>query len=208
MMAYEVEGKVVSTLKELSEVLGEKVTKKDLSEGGKFHEVVSLVDTEDEVAVSSQKEESSKEDPTEDQDNQEVYTALTEEDFANLEEVTEEEIKEGLPEFEELDELKDFIKDLDTNTLEFMAAGLGLTWNPTYHKNIHRMRVAMAIQRYFFPENFKKAPKESKAKYGDYSTDELFKMAEENGIEVKRKGNEKIDRLQVINKLKKAGQLQ
>ncbi|WIT25859.1 hypothetical protein [Bacillus phage SPO1L1] len=206
MMAYEVEGKVVSTLKELSEVLGEKVTKKDLNEGGKFYEVVSLVDTEDEVETTPQENKASNKEG--DSEDQEVYTALTEADFASLEEVTEEEIKEGIPEFKELDELKDFIKDIDTNTLEFMAAGLGLTWNPTYHKNIHRMRVALAIQKYFFPENFKKTPKESKAKYGDYSTDELFKMAEENGIEIKRKGNEKIDRLQVINKLKKSGQLQ
>ncbi|AGY47000.1 hypothetical protein CampHawk_122 [Bacillus phage CampHawk] len=208
MMAYEVEGKVVSTLKELSEVLGEKVTKKDLSEGGKFHDVVSLVDADDETETETAPQESKTSDEENDHEDQEVYTALTEEDFANLEEVTEEEIKEGLPEFKELDELKDFIKDLDTNTLEFMAAGLGLTWNPTYHKNIHRMRVAMSLQRYFFPEKFKKTPKETKAKYGDYSTDELFKMAEKNGIEVKRKGNEKIDRLQVINKLKKSGQLQ
>ncbi|WCS68542.1 hypothetical protein Goe16_01280 [Bacillus phage vB_BsuM-Goe16] len=206
MIAYEVEGKVVSTLKELSEILGEKVTKKDLNEGGKFSDVVSLVDTEDEVEDTPQETETSNEET--DNEDREIYTALTEEDFANLEEVTEEEIKEGLPEFKDIDELKDFIKDLDTNTLEFMATGLGLIWNPTYHKNIHRMRVAMSLQKHFFPEKFKKTPKEPKAKYGDYSTDELFKMAEEHGIEIKRKGNEKIDRLQVINKLKKEGQLQ
>ncbi|QPX71686.1 capsid and scaffold protein [Bacillus phage SP8] len=204
MMAYEVEGKVVSTLKELSEVLGEKVTKKDLSEGGKFHDVVSLVDADD--AAETQVEDSTVKEDNE--EKQEIYTALTEEDIANLEDVTEEDIKDTIPEFDTLEELKDFIKDLDTTTLEFVATALGLTWNPTYHKNIHRMRVAMALQKHFFPEKFKKTPKEPKAKYGDYSTDELFKMAEESGIEVKRKGNEKIDRLQVINKLKKAGHLE
>ena len=75
MIAYEVEGKVVSTLKELSEILGEKVTKKDLNEGGKFSDVVSLVDTEDEVEDAPQETETSNEET--DNEDREIYTALT-----------------------------------------------------------------------------------------------------------------------------------
>lgn len=213
---YEVEGNVVTTLKEVSELLGEKVTKADLQEGGKFADQVGIVDlsdadtTEDEnwdnepMRTEPEQEKHPMEQPNVNPD--EVYTALTAEDMKNLESVDPDEIKSAFPEFEDIDELKEFIKDIDTPTLEYLATGLGLEWNPTYHKNIHRMRIAMEIQKHFFPELFKpKDKKGKKAKYGDYDTDTLFKMAEDGKVEVKRSGNDPIDRMRVIMKLKDAG---
>lgn len=212
MVGYEVEGTVVQTLKEVAGLLGEeKVTKKDINEGGKYHGVVNLVDMgEEDLKMNKKPELKSEKQPKKEskKDTEEVYTALSEEDMESLAEADPKEIEESFPKFESLEELKEVISDLDTTTLEYLATGMQLEWNPTYHKNIHRMRIAVAIQKHFFPEKFKKTPKENKAKYGDYSTDELFKMAEENNIEVKRSGNEKIDRLQVITKLKKDGHLE
>jgi hypothetical protein len=208
---YEVDGQVFTTLKDVAEALGEsKVTKADVEEGGKFADQVALVDLNDEQWENENlRNEVEEEDhPMErsQADTDEVYTALSEQDIKNLESVDAEEIKSAMPTFENLDELKEFIKDIDTATLEYMATGLGLDWNPTYHQNIHRMRVAMAMQKHFFPELFQpKESKKKKAKYGDHDTDSLFSLAEEKKIEVKRSGNEPIDRMRVIMELKKAG---
>ncbi len=138
----------------------------------------------------------------------EIFTELDEEARATLKDITPEEIKATLPEFKEEDELKEFIKDMDTATLEYLAVGMGLEWKPTYHANIHRMRIAMEFKKHFFPEKYQpKEPKAKKAKYGDHDTETLFKMASEAGIEVKKSGNEPIDRMRVIMSLKKEGVL-
>lgn len=198
-MGYEIDGQVVATLPELADLLGvDKVTKKDVTGKGQYADLVAM------VPLQSEDDEAATEDNT---DKEEVYTALSEEDMANLQEVDPEEIKSAFPEFEDNDELKAFIKDIDTPTLEYLATGLGLEWNPTYHQNIHRMRIAMAIQKHFFPELFQpKESKKKKAKYGDYDTEALYKMVEENKLEIAdRSGNDPIDRMRAISALKKAG---
>lgn len=206
-IGYEVDGQVVTTLKEVAEVLGvDRVTSKDVQEGGKYADLVSLVDLadeeEDEVVEAVAKDYEEEDEDTLDMD--EIYSTVDDEDI----DLTPEEVRASMPDFETLDELKEFIKDLDTPTLEYLAKGLGLEWTPTYHPNIHRMRIAMAMHRYFFPELFKpKETKKKKAKYGDYSTEQLFKMAKEHGITVKKSGSEPIDRMRVIMELKKAGHL-
>ena len=122
---------------------------------------------------------------------------------------TPEQIKESMPDFENLDELKEFIKDIDTPTLEYLARGLRAEWTPTYNQAIHRMRVAQALHRYFFPELFKpKGDKKKKAKYGDLSTDRLFELVEEHNLRVNRSGNEPIDRMRAIMALKTVGVLE
>ncbi len=215
---YEVDGNVVASLKEVSELLGEKVTKKDIEEGGKFADLVGMVDlkpeaTEDDTTSQETKPATKPETkktsaPKEDHSDEEVYTALSPEDMENLANVDPDEIQSAFPEFDNLDEVKEFIKDIDTPTLEYLATGLGLEWKPTYHANIHRMRIAMEIQKHFFPEHFKpKESKKSKAKYGDFDTDALFNMVAEHELDVKRSGNDPIDRMRAIMALKKAGVL-
>lgn len=201
---YEVDGHVVATLSELGDLLGvEKITKKDILLGGKYSDVVSLVDLEVDPENGNAPII-----PGGNVDKSEVFTALSEDDKKNLANVDPEEIKASFPEFEDVDELKEFVKDIDTPTLEYLATGLGLEWNPTYHANIHRMRIAMELKKYFFPELFKpKESKKKKAKYGDFSTDKLFAMATEAEIEVVKTGNDPIDRMKAIMALKKAGVL-
>lgn len=123
--------------------------------------------------------------------------------------MTPDEARQAFPEFQSLDELKEFIKDMDTPTLEYMAKSLGCEWNPTYHAAIHRMRVAQSLHHFYFPELFtpKEDKKKKKAKYGDYTTDQLFKMARENHVKVVKSNNEPIDRMRVIMALKEAGHL-
>jgi hypothetical protein len=214
---YEVNGEVVTTLKEVAEQLGVgEVKGKDVQEGGKYADQVNLVDLtddewEDGYPQKNAKASGNEKHPMEEEeiDPDKIFTTLSDEDVETLEDVKPEDIEGSMPDFETLDELKDIIKDIDTHTLEYMATALGLEWNPTYHKNIHRMRVAMAMHKHYFPELFK--PKESKkknAKYGDFDTDTLYSMLKEEGLSVKRTGNEAIDRMRAITELKQAGQLQ
>jgi len=206
-IGYEVNGEVVTTLKQVAEKLGvDRVTSKDIQEGGKYADQVNLVDLADEEEddVMEVVAEDTDEDDIEEVNKDEIYSTVDKDDV----DLTPEEVRASMPDFETLDELKEFIKDLDTPTLEYLAKGLGLEWTPTYHPNIHRMRIAMAMHRYFFPELFKpKETKKKKAKYGDYSTEQLFQMAKEHGITVKKSGNEPIDRMRAIMELKKAGHL-
>ncbi|MNH11750.1 hypothetical protein D3C73_1353410 [compost metagenome] len=113
-----------------------------------------------------------------------------------------------MPEFKKIEELKEFIRDIDTPTLEYMVRGLKLTWKPTNNISIHRMRVAMALQAFYFPELFKPKDPKKKGKYGDLSTEELTTMAAEHKLEVPQSGNEPIDRMRLIMALKKVNALE
>lgn len=237
--AYLVENDIVTSLKELASKLGvSRVSSKDLEEGGKFADKVTILSAEDVENMNSQDtsaeepveeaeetttdveeptEESDeewedknpirlkKEEPAEDEphpmerEDEGNYSALDED-----EEVDAEEVKSLMPDFESLDELKSFIKDIDTPTLEYMAKGLGLTWKPTDHKNIHRMRVAMSMHEHFFPAKKKSKAESAKGgKYKDYSTDDLKKLLEDNNIEYKEYEDESITRMRMIMALKK-----
>lgn len=125
------------------------------------------------------------------------------------EEVTKQEVLASLPAFQDLEELKEFIKDIDTPTLEFIATTLGCEWKKDDNKPIERMRMAMSLHRYFFPELFKanEEGKKKKAKYADMSTDDLFGIAADNNIDVQVSDHEAINRMRVIMALKGAGLL-
>jgi hypothetical protein len=130
-----------------------------------------------------------------------VYTALKDETIK----VTVDEMRNALPKFGSLDELKEFISELDTATLEYMVRGLGLTWNPTYHEGIHRMRLALALQKFVFPGEFRSEDKKKKSRYGNLPTEELFNLANRSGIEWMKTDNEVINRVRIITALKNSG---
>jgi len=111
---------------------------------------------------------------------------------------------------ETLDELKGFIKDIDTDTLEFIANTVGAKWSTHANAPINRMRIAMALKTYFFPELF--APKEEsgkkkKPKYADLTTERLLEMAKSGNLEIQKTGHPPIDRMKAIVALKNAGLL-
>lgn len=233
-IGYEVDGTVVWTLKELAPLLNvARVTAKDVEKGGKYADMVSLVDlealAEEESNKDSKKDTSgvkksgkktsnkstsdneeddeaweneklkvdSKEEshPMEsDIDPDEIYSTVDDDEV----DISKDEILETLPKFKDLEELKEFIKDLDTPTLEYFAKGLELTWTPTYHANIHRMRIAMAMHRYFFPEMFQPKEPKKKARFSDMSTDELVKQAKEVDKNLEVTKNDRINRMKAI----------
>ncbi|AGR46816.1 hypothetical protein SHANETTE_145 [Bacillus phage Shanette] len=222
---YEVEGQYVPDLKAVAAVLNvPKVLKRDIQEGGALEGKVKLVNTEEvgdgikaetedeqwdnfkaktDEAIAKEVEEEVGTVEEEDDEPQPINYVRTE-DIVN----TKEEILEAIPEFKALKEFKDWYKDIDTQTVEYFAKALGLTWTETEHANIHRMRISMAMQRFFFPEMFKpKEGKKKKAKYGDLSTEDLFKMVAANKLDVKKTNNNPIDRMNAIMALKKAGKL-
>ena len=202
---YEVDGEIAVTLTQLADIMGvEKITKKDITGKGQFADVVNMVDLSDEQwensIVKTDSEESSSSTEVEDK---EVYTTLTGEVT-----VTPEEVKASMPDFQDVEEVKEFIKDLDTQTLEYLARGLQLDWKPTDHANIHRMRIAVEMKKYIFPELFQpKNSKKKKTKYGDLTTEQLFDKAKEHGVPYKKYNNDAIDRMRVIMALKEAGHL-
>jgi hypothetical protein len=214
-IAYQVGDEVVASLKEVATLLGvPKVSKKDITGDGEFADIVSLVDVGEmgeEVELDSA-DESTEQQVSEEDEWEEGYPQGTA-DTVDPEDIdiSPEEMMENLPEFGEgkegLEEFKEFFKDMDTPTAEYIAKALQLEWKPTDHENIHRMRISMAMQRHFFPELFKPKEKKKKAKYGDFSTEQLFTMLSDNKIDVKQSGNEPIDRMRAIMELKKAGVL-
>jgi hypothetical protein len=211
---YQVGEATADNLKDLAALLNvEKVTSKDVAEGGKFADQVMLLPVEDDVPSDTQQagsgaQEGDGKTGDENVDKSATYSALGDEEVT----ASADDIRASMPEFAEgkagLEELKEFIKDIDTPTLEYLAKGLGLEWLPTYHANIHRMRIAQAMHSHFFPELFK--PKESskkKGKFGDLTTERLYAMVDERKLNVKRSGHEPIDRMRAIQALKMVGAL-
>lgn len=237
---YVYEKQQARSLKELAEVMEvSRVLSKDLEEGGKYADVVTIIDPSDLEEPSNEVEESTEEpeaevateEPTDETSEDEVSDEEWEdknpvrlpkeeeeeeahpmeressgEDYSALEEgveVNSDEVQDSLPEFESLEELKEFIKDFDTPTLEYMAKGLGLTWKPTDHKNIHRMRIAMAMHEHYFPK--KDNPKSSSkgGKYKDYTTEDLEKLLDDNGVEYKTFEDANIHRMRLVMTAKK-----
>ncbi|MMZ43641.1 hypothetical protein D1872_52060 [compost metagenome] len=201
-IAYQVGEDVLTSLTEVASKLGvSRVTSKDVAAGGKYADQVQLLD----LAADDDLEEDGDEGETgsdkAEGDAKEYYTALEDEEVK----ASKEELQAALPEFETVDELKEFIKDVDTATLEYFARGLELEWMKTTHPSIHRMRIAEALKRHFFPHLFKPKSDKKRAKFGEYSTEQLFDLVKENKLKVERSGNEPIDRMRAIMALKTVG---
>jgi hypothetical protein len=205
----------------LAEKLGiPKITKKDITGDGEFADLVSIVDVDEtgagihmeaeDDATEEHIDEDAAEDTNED-DWEEGYPQGSNTVDPDSVDVTPEEVMEAMPDFEDskegLEEFKEFFKDLDTPTAEYIARALGLDWKPTNHENIHRMRVSMALQHHLFPSQFAPKEKKKKAKYGDLTTKQLFSLLSEHKVSIKKTGNEPIDRMRAIMELKKAGVL-
>lgn len=198
LVGIEGEQQAVGSLEEVAAILGvEKVTKKDITGEGEYADLVTIQE------VAARGVDASEE------DKQVMFTSIPGEQVT----ITAEEAKAAFPEFAEgeagLAELKEAIKDIDTPTLEYLAKAMGAEWEPTYHANIHRMRVAQAVHRVFFPDLFQpKEAKKKKGKYGDLTTEQLMGMAKENKVKWDQSGNEPIDRMRLIMALKASGHLE
>ena len=188
-LGYLVDGELVVGLQALSEKLGRTVSSKDILDRkveGVQPVTVITGDTEpDDVPLN-------KRDTT-------VYTALSDEDFSSLADTTESDFRNTLPEFSNLAEFKQFVADLDTKSLEYLARGLGVTWTATYHKHIHRMRISMALRKHLM-EPLIQVPSGKRAKYADMTNEELVATAVKYGITAQPVSTP-LDRIQIISSL-------
>ncbi|WIT26744.1 hypothetical protein [Bacillus phage SPO1L5] len=219
----------VSTLAEVAKVLGvSRVSKKDVEEG-KYdvvveEAVVELADAEEVVeeivaeeedilegveVVEDEEEEEAAEDveePTSEEDSEddweEGYPVDTEEEEEEDEEIEYPEVGD----FEDEKAIKKYIKGLTDEQLQAWCELEGAEWVENEHRNINRMRMAMAIKAVHFPELAKKPSSKKKSKYAEYTTEELVEMAIDNNVEVRDdKGNERILRMYTIIALREAG---
>ncbi|APZ82253.1 transcription regulation [Bacillus phage vB_BsuM-Goe2] len=218
----------VSTLAEVAKVLGvSRVSKKDVEEG-KYDVVVeeaavSLADTEEVVEEVVTEEEDILEGVEVVEDGEEEEAAEEEEE-PTAEEEPEEDWEEGYPvdtaeeeedgeieypevgDFEDEKAIKKYIKGLTDEQLQAWCELEGAEWVENEHRNINRMRMAMAIKAVHFPELAKKPSSKKKSKYAEYTTEELVEMAIDNNVEVRDdKGNERILRMYTIIALREAG---
>uniref|UniRef100_A0AAU8BD63 Uncharacterized protein n=1 Tax=Bacillus phage Adastra TaxID=3143958 RepID=A0AAU8BD63_9CAUD len=227
----------VSTLAEVAKILGvSRVSKKDVEEG-KYDVVieeaaVSLADAEEvveevvaeeedilegvEVVEDEEEEEAAEEveEPTSEEEPEEVEDADEWEEGYPVDTAEEEDEEEEIeyPEvgdFEDEKAIKKYIKGLTDEQLQAWCELEGAEWVENEHRNINRMRMAMAIKAVHFPELAKKPSSKKKSKYAEYTTEELVEMAIDNNVEVRDdKGNERILRMYTIMALREAGLLE
>lgn len=114
--------------------------------------------------------------------------------------------KQGFPEKGSLEQadLKKFYKHLSDEQLAEWMELEGLEHKPSESAPINRMRMAMAILYHWFP----KAPaQKKKAKYADYTNEQLAEMALEHDVDVEPTEDPKILRMRTIMALRSAGHL-
>lgn len=109
----------------------------------------------------------------------------------------------GYPEVGSLDQdtLKKFYKHCTTEQLDEWLALEGLTYTPVESAPINRMRQCMAILYKHYP----KAPAaKKKAKYADYTLEQLLDMAIQNEVAFEDTDDERILRMRAIVALRVA----
>ena len=117
-------------------------------------------------------------------------------------------VDNGYPEvghFTDKKDLQKFYKHVSTEQLVDWAVEIeGLEVTPTDSEPIYRMRLAMAILYLNFP----KAPStKKKAKYADYTLEDLMTMATEKDVIFEVTNDERILRMRAIMALRVAGHL-
>lgn len=113
----------------------------------------------------------------------------------------------GYPEvghFAEKTDLQKFYKQLTDAQLAEWIELEGLDFTPAESAPINRMRMAMAILYHNHP---KPASTKKKAKYADYTLEDLMRMATENDVIFEITEDERILRMRAIMALRVAGHI-
>ncbi|WP_270364000.1 hypothetical protein [Bacillus paranthracis] len=145
---------------------------------------------EDEVEEAPESEEEEVEEPAE-----------TEEETSEEEEKAEE--VAGEVEFSDMEEFIEVMKGMSGEEVIELAQSLGVTWNEHSHKGINRMRASMAMREKYFPGQ--KRPKIEKSSWRNIPYKDLEALALQNNLTWTVTADEKINRMWVIDALKKAG---
>lgn len=205
-----------TSLKEVVEILGFSVSKKDIENGEV--EGVMLVDLD----------ATDEEDTDEDIEEVPVVVAKPAKKVVkqpaskkSAPKVDTKKAKKAIPEpngddteypevgaFDDVKAFKKYLKKLTNDQLTEWCELEGATWNFNEHESINRMRMAMAIKAKHFPDTAPKGGTKSKSKYSDYTTEELLEIAINHSVDVKdAKGDARILRMYTIVALRDAGLL-
>lgn len=187
----------------------EEVVEEVVAEEEDILEGVEVVEDEEEEEAAEDVEEPTDEEDSEEDENgdewEEGYPVATEVEEDEEDEDEEIEYPE-VGDFEDEKAIKKYIKGLTDEQLQAWCELEGAEWVENEHRNINRMRMAMAIKAVHFPELAKKPSSKKKSKYAEYTTEELVEMAIDNNVEVRDdKGNERILRMYTIVALREAG---
>lgn len=104
--------------------------------------------------------------------------------------------------YSEITKLAEDLKKMKPEEVIGMATELGLTWKEDDHSGINRMRAAMAIRAAIFPGQ--RRPRPPKSVWRDFETEELEKLARKHKVNWRETIDEKINRMWLIDALKKA----
>jgi hypothetical protein len=154
-----------------------------------------------EPETSEEEEEQEVEEAPESEEEEVEEPSETEE----KEESSEEEAEEVAGEFDfsDMEEFIEVMKGMSGEEVIELAQSLGVTWNEHSHKGINRMRASMAMREKYFPGQ--KRPKIEKSSWRNIPYKDLEALALQNNLTWTVTADEKINRMWVIDALKKAG---
>lgn len=154
-----------------------------------------------EPETSEEEEENEVEEAPESEEEEVEEPAETEEE--SYEEKEEVEEVTGEVEFSDMEEFIEVMKGMSGEEVIELAQSLGVTWNEHSHKGINRMRASMAMREKYFPGQ--KRPKIEKSSWRNIPYKDLEALALQNNLTWTVTADEKINRMWVIDALKKAG---
>ena len=154
-----------------------------------------------ETETSEEEEKDEVEEAPESEEEEAEEPAETEEETSEEEEKAEE--VAGEVEFSDMEEFIEVMKGMSGEEVIELAQSLGVTWNEHSHKGINRMRASMALREKYFPGQ--KRPKIEKSSWRNIPYKDLEALALQNNLTWTVTADEKINRMWVIDALKKAG---
>ena len=185
-------GKKYKTLREIAEERGVKqVTKRDFERLGiTEHLEGELVEGEETESIETL-EETDKDTPIEKLFNGELEKLYAPEEVEIVKSL------KNLP----IEEFASKLKKMSLKEIEEVTSILKLDWKDNENLGIKRMRMTMALRKFYYP-NGEKLPQEPKSDFKGMSLETLKNMAESLGVEYKVYSSDKITKMWLINKLK------
>lgn len=199
---YTYNGKKYKTLKEIAIERGVKqVSKRDFERLGiEEHFEGEIVETEVEGKESEEAWES---EPLEETDKDKPLETLYNGELEKL--YKKSFLSEEAKEFEGLsmEEFAKKIKKTKSEVLVGIVSSLELDYKESENEGINRMRLIMALRKFYFPDG-EKYPTEPKSDFVGMGLETLKNLADNLGLSYKVYPNDKITKMRLIEAIKKA----
>lgn len=108
-----------------------------------------------------------------------------------------------IPSFNDIVEFSEVMKSLGGKKIVALAKKLDLEWTEHEKLSVQTMRASIALRKHFFPGQ--RRPKRKKSPWKRIPYQDLKKLALENNLTWTETEDERINRMWVINALKRAG---